>query len=119
MDNEMEYLPINNIKQESEPPSSATNESSPNNNQATPDSVENKVSELQNPMFVGCGIIKKPHGNIVISSTSFRCRLELRLKYLLAYNLTSFSACLMVDFFPSRNLKALRLADVFSLSMNL
>ena len=48
MDTEMEYLPINNIKQEVEPPTSALNEnSSNNNNQAAqqPDSVENKVSE--------------------------------------------------------------------------
>lgn len=44
MDTEMEYLPINNIKQEVEPPTSASNENSSNNNQAAPDSVENKVS---------------------------------------------------------------------------
>ena len=45
MDVEMEYLPINNIKQELEPTTSASaNESSSRNNQAAPDSVENKVS---------------------------------------------------------------------------
>jgi hypothetical protein len=48
MDTEMEYLPINNIKQELEPTTSASdaNENSPNNSnsQAAPDSVENKVS---------------------------------------------------------------------------
>lgn len=43
MDTEMEYLPINNIKQEVEPPTSE-NSSNNNNNQAAPDSVENKVS---------------------------------------------------------------------------
>lgn len=47
MDTDMEYLPIN-IKQETEPPTSASdaNESgSNNNNQAAPDSVEpDKVS---------------------------------------------------------------------------
>ena len=45
MDSEMEYLPLNNIKQE--PPTSASDtNSSNNNNQApeAPDSVENKVS---------------------------------------------------------------------------
>lgn len=46
MDTDMEYLPISNIKQEIEPPTSASNEntSNNNNNQAAPDSVENKVS---------------------------------------------------------------------------
>lgn len=45
MDTEMEYLPINNIKQELEPTTSASNENSSNNSsQAAPDSVENKVS---------------------------------------------------------------------------
>lgn len=48
MDTEMEYLPINNIKQELEPTTSASddaNENSSNSNsQAAPDSVENKVS---------------------------------------------------------------------------
>lgn len=45
MDTEMEYLPINNIKQELEPTTSAdAGENSSNNNQAAPDSVENKVS---------------------------------------------------------------------------
>jgi hypothetical protein len=46
MDTEMEYLPMN-IKQETEPPTSASDaneNSSNNNNQAAPDSVENKVS---------------------------------------------------------------------------
>lgn len=41
MDAEMEYLPLNNIKQETS--ASDANENS-NNNQAAPDSVENKVS---------------------------------------------------------------------------
>lgn len=43
MDTEMEYLPINNIKQEAETSASDTTNSSNNNNQA-PDSVENKVT---------------------------------------------------------------------------
>jgi hypothetical protein len=50
MDTEMEYLPINNIKQEIEPPTSASDasENTSNNNKQSameaPDSVENKVS---------------------------------------------------------------------------
>lgn len=43
MDTEMEYLPINNIKQEAETSASDTTNSANNNNQA-PDSVENKVT---------------------------------------------------------------------------
>lgn len=54
MDTEMEYLPINNIKQEIEPPSTSasdpTESSSNNNNQAAPDSVENKVSGNESRM---------------------------------------------------------------------
>jgi hypothetical protein len=48
MDTEMEYLPINNIKQELEPTTSAENSSNSNNQQAAeqPDSVENKVSVI-------------------------------------------------------------------------
>lgn len=70
----MEYLPINNIKQESEPPSSATNESnSSNNNPATPDSVENKVSWPHKWMWNNQ---ESRMGNIVIGSTSFRCQLS-------------------------------------------
>lgn len=49
MDTEMEYLPINNIKQELEPSTSASdvNRNGSNNNQAAPDSVENKVSDAE------------------------------------------------------------------------
>lgn len=49
----MEYLPINNIKQEIEPTTSASdaNENSSNNNQAAPDSVENKVSVEATPNY--------------------------------------------------------------------
>lgn len=45
MDTDMEYLPINNIKREPNPASDANENSPNNNNQAAPDSVENKVSE--------------------------------------------------------------------------
>lgn len=44
MDTEMEYLQINNIKQEVEPTSASDANENSNNNQAAPDSVENKVS---------------------------------------------------------------------------
>jgi hypothetical protein len=72
MDTEMEYLPINNIKQELEPTTSAdANENSSNNNQAAPDSVENKVSEAT-PNYH----YKKPH--VKFYATSFRCRLKFR-----------------------------------------
>jgi hypothetical protein len=72
MDTEMEYLPINNIKQELEPTTSAdANENSSNSNQAAPDSVENKVSEAT-PNYH----YKKPH--VKFYATSFRCRLKFR-----------------------------------------
>jgi hypothetical protein len=57
MDSEMEYVPINNIKQEVESathnnqelesPSTGISSKNSNNSQAAPDSVENKVSDLK------------------------------------------------------------------------
>lgn len=53
MDTDMEYLPLNNIKQEVIPTSAMdANENSNNNNQAAPDSVENKVSGCRTRNFL-------------------------------------------------------------------
>lgn len=91
----MEYLPINNIKQE------ASSENS-NNNQAAPDSVENKVS----------GRAFMDADEKLYNSTSFLCRLRRSAAFMSLWNET-------FPYFESRPLNPAKLFAFFARQMSM